>query len=218
MRITRVKIKNFRSIQELDIELPQVCALVGPNNAGKTNILEAIKRVLAGSWVRAADFSTDDIYLRDENREIEIACTLDPPLEYVKFRKSDPVPIHTLSFKYTRYRVGPNKGEPRLEQQCLTAEGKQPSVLARAPRKGEQHNYEPLIGIPGDLRKCDTPICLLTTGGGTSWSKSSIPSATNFSSRTDFLSSKAIRKNSRSRSMPNAWVLIWTVMEQRSSR
>jgi putative ATP-dependent endonuclease of OLD family len=74
MRLSRVKIKNFRSIQELDIELPHVCALVGPNNVGKTNILEAIKRVLDRSWVRADDFSTDDIYLHDENRDIEIAC------------------------------------------------------------------------------------------------------------------------------------------------
>jgi putative ATP-dependent endonuclease of the OLD family len=152
MRISRVKIKNFRSIQELDIELPQVCALVGPNNVGKTNILEAIKRVLDRSWVRADDFSTDDIYLHDENRDIEIACTLDPPLEYVKFKNSDPVPIHTLSFKFTRYKVGQNKGEPRLEQQCLTAEGKPPLVLTKAPKKGEKHAYEPLVGIPGDVR------------------------------------------------------------------
>lgn len=152
MRISRVKIKNFRSIQELDIELPQVCPLVRPNNVGKTNILEAIKRVLAGGWVRADDFSTDDIYLHDENRDIEIVCALDPPLQYVKFKNSDPVAIHTLSFKYTRYKVGQNNGEPRLEQQCLTAEGKQPAVLARAPRKGKKHAYEPLVGIPGDVR------------------------------------------------------------------
>jgi hypothetical protein len=69
--------------------------------------------------VRAADFSTDDIYLRDENRDINIACTLDPPLEFVKFKSSDPVAIHSLSFKYTRYKIGPNKGDPRLEQQPL---------------------------------------------------------------------------------------------------
>ena len=37
-------VKNFRSIKELVIELPNVCALVRPNNAGKTNILEAMRR------------------------------------------------------------------------------------------------------------------------------------------------------------------------------
>lgn len=43
MRITRLQIERFRSIKTLDFQVPQVCALVGPNNAGKSNILEAIK-------------------------------------------------------------------------------------------------------------------------------------------------------------------------------
>jgi putative ATP-dependent endonuclease of the OLD family len=123
MRISRVKIKNFRSIQELDIELPQVCALVGPNNVGKTNILEAIKRVLDRSWVRVADFSTDDIYLHDENREIEISCTLDPPLEYVKFKNSDPVPIHTLSLNSPGTRLAKTRASPGLSSNALAPKG-----------------------------------------------------------------------------------------------
>jgi putative ATP-dependent endonuclease of the OLD family len=66
MKLKHIKIKNFRSVQTLDIELPQVCAIVGPNNAGKSNILEAIRRVLAGDWgPRASSFSDDDVYLRD---------------------------------------------------------------------------------------------------------------------------------------------------------
>jgi predicted ATPase len=45
MKISRLKIKNFRSIQELDIELPQVCA--GRENAagngGREGLLSKIK-------------------------------------------------------------------------------------------------------------------------------------------------------------------------------
>ncbi|HAT9838153.1 AAA family ATPase [Legionella pneumophila] len=53
MRISNIKIKNFKSIEDLDISLPQISALVGSNNAGKSNILEAIRRVLGSAWVNA---------------------------------------------------------------------------------------------------------------------------------------------------------------------
>ena len=55
MKISTLSIKNFRSISELDIDLPNVCAFVGPNNAGKTNILEAIRRAIVEP-VGLADF------------------------------------------------------------------------------------------------------------------------------------------------------------------
>ena len=152
MKIERLRIRNFRSIQDLDIELPQVCALVGPNNAGKSNALEAIRRVLGGAWVRAGDFDTSDIYLRDDERDIEISCSLDPSIQFARFKGADPVAIDELSFKYTRYKTGPNKGEPRLEQRCVSGNGETPIVLSRAPKKGEQRKYEPIVGIPAEVR------------------------------------------------------------------
>jgi len=43
MRLSRVKIKNFRSIEELELQLEPRCrVLVGINEAGKTNILKAL--------------------------------------------------------------------------------------------------------------------------------------------------------------------------------
>jgi putative ATP-dependent endonuclease of OLD family len=45
MRLAHVGIRNFRSIKELELDLAQVCALVGPNNAGKSNFLVGISRV-----------------------------------------------------------------------------------------------------------------------------------------------------------------------------
>ena len=35
MRLRLLPIESFRSIKKLEIELPQVCAVVGLNNAGK---------------------------------------------------------------------------------------------------------------------------------------------------------------------------------------
>jgi ABC-type cobalamin/Fe3+-siderophores transport system ATPase subunit len=152
MRIKRLSIRNFRSIQSLDVDLPMVCALVGPNNAGKSNLLGAVRRVLGGGWVRVSDFGPDDIYLRDTERDIEITCTLDPPLQYVKFKNAPPTDVHALSFQYTRYKVGENKGQPRLEQKCMDAKGAAPMVLAKAPKRGEPHHYAPLVGLPSEVR------------------------------------------------------------------
>jgi putative ATP-dependent endonuclease of the OLD family len=73
MQLRSLKVKNFRSIREVDLELPRICAFVGPNNSGKTNLLEVIRRVLAPEWgPRATHFSEEDVYLRDSSRDIEI--------------------------------------------------------------------------------------------------------------------------------------------------
>ena len=46
MRITNVRIKNFRGIQDLEIELGEVTVLIGENNTGKTSVLDALKLCL----------------------------------------------------------------------------------------------------------------------------------------------------------------------------
>ena len=43
MRITRLEIENFRSIRQLVVDLGDTTVFVGPNNAGKTAILDALR-------------------------------------------------------------------------------------------------------------------------------------------------------------------------------
>lgn len=152
MKIKSLFIKNFRSVEKLSIELPQICALVGPNNAGKSNILYAIQRVLGRDWVSVNSFDENDIYLRDAERDIIISFSFDPPLQYQKYKNADTSDIHAISFEYTRYMVGESKGQRRLEQQCFDDKGKTVNVLAKAPKKGEQHKYQPLVGIPSEVK------------------------------------------------------------------
>lgn len=153
MRISRILIENFRSVKSLDIALPQMCALVGPNNAGKSNILLAVKKVLGQDWVSVSSFEQEDVYGQNPAADIKIAISFDPPIPYTKFSESDSVEITTLSFEYTRYKIGNQKGQRRLEQKCLAANGKPPMVLAKAPKKGEQHQYQALVGIPPEIRE-----------------------------------------------------------------
>jgi putative ATP-dependent endonuclease of the OLD family len=154
MKLKSLHIENFRSIPYLDVELPQVCAIVGPNNSGKSNILEAIRRVLAPEWgPRLTNFSEEDVYLRRQDFDIEIQCTFDPALDYRKLKDADPVKIERLRFSYNRYKKGDRAGTRKLDQFCLTSEGKQPTVMTTYGRKGVQPKFEPLVGIPQEIRE-----------------------------------------------------------------
>jgi putative ATP-dependent endonuclease of the OLD family len=152
VRISSLSITNFRSIETLTIPVPQVCALIGPNNAGKSNIMEALRRVLGTGWVTVSSFSPDDIFLREAERAITISCALDPPVAYHRFKGAPQTNIHGLTFEYTKYKIGEKKGQPRFEQHCRDLNGQSTTVLAKAPRKGEPHRYEPLLGIPQEVR------------------------------------------------------------------
>lgn len=50
MKISRVKVKNYRNLRDVDVPLDNLVALVGENNSGKSNFLRAI----------ALPFSSDD--------------------------------------------------------------------------------------------------------------------------------------------------------------
>jgi putative ATP-dependent endonuclease of OLD family len=153
MKISTLSIKNFRSISELDIDLPNVCAFVGPNNAGKTNILEAIRRVLMPEYgPRAADFAEDDVHLRDPEKNIEIALTFDAPIPYARLQRAQPVEIASLKFTYERYKRGENRGLRHLEQAALGTEGQPLMVQKTYGGSGKRPDFEPLTSIPREVR------------------------------------------------------------------
>lgn len=70
MRITRLSISNFRSIKALDLDLNDTTVLIGPNNAGKTAILDAVRIVLTRRWGQhGTGFTEYDVHLADENAD-----------------------------------------------------------------------------------------------------------------------------------------------------
>ena len=46
MKLTRIRIRNFRSIDDLEIRPQDYTSLIGPNNSGKSSVLRAIKLFL----------------------------------------------------------------------------------------------------------------------------------------------------------------------------
>ena len=70
MRMTRVEIENFRSIRHLVLDLGDTTVLVGPNNAGKTAILEALRIALTRRWgQRGTGFNEYDVHMPDEESD-----------------------------------------------------------------------------------------------------------------------------------------------------
>ncbi len=76
MQISRVHIENFRSIRNLTVELTDTNVFIGPNNAGKTAILDAIRIVLTRHWgQRGTGFTEHDVHRSDPDGD---ARTLPP--------------------------------------------------------------------------------------------------------------------------------------------
>ena len=67
MRITHIEIRNFRSIRRLVVDLGETTVFVGPNNAGKTAILDALRIALTRRWGRrGTGFNEYDIHLAND--------------------------------------------------------------------------------------------------------------------------------------------------------
>ena len=121
MKIKSIKISGFRSIDdEIQLLPSNICAIIGPNNAGKSKILSAIYKVLGKDWVTVNVFDEDDVYKKEFDKDITIEIEFQTPLLYEQFVGVDPIAIPKLHFYYTRYRIGEYKGQRRLEKSCLT--------------------------------------------------------------------------------------------------
>ena len=78
--IDRIKIQNFRSIRDLEIKLGKMNAFIGPNNAGKSNIMRALNLVLGETWTSPRSFNDKDFYKYDKTNPIIIEVYFDKPL------------------------------------------------------------------------------------------------------------------------------------------
>src|ERR1700755_109033 len=91
MRLTRLRIENFRSIKFLDLELGDTTVFIGQNNSGKTAILDAVRIALTRRWGQhGTGFTEYDIHLATEDADpktspgigIEIRAEEDEPGEW----------------------------------------------------------------------------------------------------------------------------------------
>lgn len=156
MPISRIRVENFRSIKECDFCPTQFCALIGENNAGKSNVLHALRIVLGRDSVSVNSFTDSDFYNEDFTQDIKIQLDFSPPLQHQPFKGTPAIEVPRICFLVSHYKVNTkkaNKGDRRFEVKCLDLEDELITVPSEAPKKGKQTPYKPLVGIPSDVRE-----------------------------------------------------------------
>src|SRR5712691_6984444 len=79
--ISSVSCRNFRSLEEVDLPLEPLAAIVGPNGVGKTSILKAIGIVLGDAWPSIRSFRIPQDFTRfDATKDLSINVAFEPPL------------------------------------------------------------------------------------------------------------------------------------------
>src|SRR6202795_26201 len=86
MRITHLRVENFRSIRDLEMTLADTNVFIGPNDAGKSAILDAIRIVLSRRWgQRGTGFTEQDIHRPEQGGDprklppVTITLTFEEP-------------------------------------------------------------------------------------------------------------------------------------------
>jgi putative ATP-dependent endonuclease of OLD family len=74
VRLVKLVIDNYRSIRHLALEPASLCALVGENSAGKSNILRALDLLLGERWPPNVLLTPDDFYGRDISSPIRVVA------------------------------------------------------------------------------------------------------------------------------------------------
>ena len=93
MRLTKISIRQYRSIDQIDLTLPdkQPLILFGPNNAGKSNILSAIDRIIGERYPTYIEMLDSDYFMRDKNQypQCEIIATFSEPVKFDEYSAPD---------------------------------------------------------------------------------------------------------------------------------
>src|SRR2546427_103901 len=73
-------IKNFRSIRNANVTLGSMNALIGRNNAGKSNIMKALNLIVGDVYPSVRAFDDKDFFNYDKRNSILVQAQFDAPL------------------------------------------------------------------------------------------------------------------------------------------
>ena len=108
MKLQRIFVDHYRSIEHIEIEFPvgKPVVLFGPNNAGKSNILSAIDRLLGERYPTYIEMLDSDFYMRNKalHPTSTVMATFTSPYYYDRYGK----PYSTIAVTYG-YGGNPNE-------------------------------------------------------------------------------------------------------------
>lgn len=102
MKVLKLEISNYRSINHVEIAFPENKPLVlfGSNNAGKSNIISALNRILGERFAPYLEMSDSDFFMRDAEQypNALIACEFDSPYHFPRYGN----PVNKIAVKYDK--------------------------------------------------------------------------------------------------------------------
>ncbi len=155
MRITKVRIKHFRSIKELEFSPAPYCVLVGENNSGKSNILRALNLVLGETWPSERSFSEEDFHNQDTSRDIVIQVFFDETISEKRNNYELEVGGFELRCKAYKKRVGKKPaGTLKVDFFCVDTNGNPLKYPPEPLRKGHRpQGHWPELKVSSALRE-----------------------------------------------------------------
>ena len=116
MKIKHIHIKNFKSIKNLDIDLIDINAFIGANNAGKSNIFSAINFLLGRNYPMPANITKEIHYNGDIENKIYIRIEFNDS-KFIEFFEGDEKKDDKSGLYYNgeKYRM---KGDDR-DKYCI---------------------------------------------------------------------------------------------------
>lgn len=104
MRLSKIKIQNYRSLIDAELEVDaKTTLIVGRNNTGKTSCFECISNVLNGD-----SFSFNDYPLQKrENLYVKIASFMEKQLTFEELAK---IPLSATAIYFMYVAQGQRKG------------------------------------------------------------------------------------------------------------
>lgn len=145
--LERLVVRSFRSLDELDLTLEPLTALVGPNGAGKSAALEAIDLVIGDRWPSMRSLRIpEDWTLFETSRDLVIQTWFGPALEYDD-AMGDVKDVHGFEFSCKPYKKRTKRAEPgdlHDDNRLLDPNGELVMGCVRGPRKGRPPEFGPL--------------------------------------------------------------------------
>ncbi len=109
-QLTRLQIKNFRSLADIDIKITDLNILFGPNGAGKSTFLDSIW-FLRDCAIRGVDLASSE-----REHGIGLLWDASDPDENISITLETDAELYQVSFGYSSGRIEPFVGENLLSK------------------------------------------------------------------------------------------------------